>query len=50
VRREAPAEPGEHTREVLLELGYTVEEMQALARKAVVRGAGLPGKAVADKS
>ncbi|MGZ5232779.1 MAG: CoA transferase [Burkholderiales bacterium] len=50
VRREAPAEPGEHTREVLLELDYTVEDMQALARKAVVRGAGLPGKAVADKT
>jgi crotonobetainyl-CoA:carnitine CoA-transferase CaiB-like acyl-CoA transferase len=48
VRRQAPAEPGEHTREVLLELGYTAEEVQALARKAVVRGADLPGKAADD--
>jgi crotonobetainyl-CoA:carnitine CoA-transferase CaiB-like acyl-CoA transferase len=44
VRRSAPAEPGEHTREVLMELGYTVPEMETLARKAVVRGAGLPAK------
>lgn len=42
VRREAPAEPGEHTSEVLLGLGYTVEEMETLACKAVVRGPGLP--------
>jgi crotonobetainyl-CoA:carnitine CoA-transferase CaiB-like acyl-CoA transferase len=44
VRRSAPTEPGEHTREVLMELGYTVAEMETLARKAVVRGAGLPAK------
>lgn len=42
VRRHAPAEPGEHTRDVLLELSYTVEEMERLARKGVVRGPGLP--------
>lgn len=44
VRRDAPAEPGQHTSEVLLELGYTAEETQSLARKAIVRGPGLPGK------
>ena len=44
VRRSAPAEPGEHTREVLLEVGYTVEEIEALARKAVVRGPDLPAR------
>ncbi len=42
VRRHAPAEPGQHTREVLLDLGYTVEEAEALARTGIVRGAGLP--------
>lgn len=31
-------------REVLLELGYTVEEIEALARKAVVRGPDLPAR------
>jgi crotonobetainyl-CoA:carnitine CoA-transferase CaiB-like acyl-CoA transferase len=44
VRRSAPMEPGEHTQEVLLELGYSEEEARRLARKAVVRGAGLPEK------
>jgi crotonobetainyl-CoA:carnitine CoA-transferase CaiB-like acyl-CoA transferase len=48
VRHEAPAEPGKHTSVVLSELGYTVEEMEALARKAVVRGPGLPEKSVSD--
>jgi crotonobetainyl-CoA:carnitine CoA-transferase CaiB-like acyl-CoA transferase len=48
VRRSAPVEPGEHTEEVLLELGYTREETQGLARKAVVRGAGLPAKEVSS--
>lgn len=48
VRRDAPAEPGAHTSEVLLGLGYTVEEMEALARKAIVRGPGLPDKSVSD--
>ena len=42
VRRHAPDEPGQHTREVLLELGYDVHEAEALARKGVVRGPGLP--------
>jgi crotonobetainyl-CoA:carnitine CoA-transferase CaiB-like acyl-CoA transferase len=42
VRRPAPSEPGQQTREVLLELGYSVEEVETLARKAVVRGVGLP--------
>jgi crotonobetainyl-CoA:carnitine CoA-transferase CaiB-like acyl-CoA transferase len=42
VRHDAPAKPGEHTREVLLELGYTIDEIDAFARKAVVRGPGLP--------
>jgi crotonobetainyl-CoA:carnitine CoA-transferase CaiB-like acyl-CoA transferase len=42
VRRHAPAEPGQHTSEVLLELGYTAGEAEALARKGVVRGPGLP--------
>lgn len=48
VRRSAPAEPGQHTREVLLELGYTAEEMQTLARQGVVRGPDLPGKSGSD--
>jgi crotonobetainyl-CoA:carnitine CoA-transferase CaiB-like acyl-CoA transferase len=43
VRYHAPAQPGAHTREVLLELGYSGEDIDALARKAVVRGPGLPG-------
>ncbi len=42
VRRHAPGEPGQHTKEVLLELGYTVEEAEALARTGIVRGPGLP--------
>ena len=46
VRRHAPAEPGQHTNEVLLELGYTAEELEALVRKAVILGPGLPGKGV----
>lgn len=50
VRRHAPAEPGQHTSEVLLELGYTAEEVEALARKAVVRGPGLPGKGASDSN
>ncbi len=48
VRRHAPAEPGQHTSEVLLELGYTAEEVEALARKALVRGPDLPGKGASD--
>jgi crotonobetainyl-CoA:carnitine CoA-transferase CaiB-like acyl-CoA transferase len=43
VRRHAPAEPGQHTKEVLLELGYSAQEAEALAREGVVRGPGLPG-------
>jgi crotonobetainyl-CoA:carnitine CoA-transferase CaiB-like acyl-CoA transferase len=48
VRRDAPAEPGAHTSEVLRELGYTVEEAEALAGKAIVRGPGLPVEGVSD--
>lgn len=44
VRRSAPAQAGEHTSEVMLELGYAAEEVEALARKAVVGGPNLPGK------
>ncbi len=50
VRRHAPNEPGQHTREVLLELGYTVHETEALAEKGVVRGPGLPGGAMSPPS
>jgi crotonobetainyl-CoA:carnitine CoA-transferase CaiB-like acyl-CoA transferase len=42
VRRHAPGEPGQHTSEVLRELGYTAEEVGTLARNGVVRGPGLP--------
>jgi crotonobetainyl-CoA:carnitine CoA-transferase CaiB-like acyl-CoA transferase len=42
VRRHAAAEPGEHTREVLLEIGYTAEQASDLALRRVVRGPGLP--------
>jgi crotonobetainyl-CoA:carnitine CoA-transferase CaiB-like acyl-CoA transferase len=42
VRRHAPGEPGQDTREVLLELGYTEHEAEALGRKGTVRGPGLP--------
>jgi len=42
VRRHAPGEPGQETREVLLELGYPSREVEALARKGIVRGPGLP--------
>jgi crotonobetainyl-CoA:carnitine CoA-transferase CaiB-like acyl-CoA transferase len=42
VRHHAPAQPGADTREVLLELGYSGDDIDALARKAVVRGPGLP--------
>jgi crotonobetainyl-CoA:carnitine CoA-transferase CaiB-like acyl-CoA transferase len=48
VRHHAPAEPGQHTSEVLLELGYTAGEVEALARKALVRGPDLPGKGAGD--
>ena len=43
MRRDAPAEPGAHTSEVLQELGYTLDEAESLARKAVVRGPDLLG-------
>jgi crotonobetainyl-CoA:carnitine CoA-transferase CaiB-like acyl-CoA transferase len=42
LRRPAPAEPGEQTRDVLLELGYASSEVEELARKGIVRGSGLP--------
>ena len=48
VRRSAPAQAGEHTSEVLLELGYGAEEVEALARKAVVCGPNLPAKEASD--
>ena len=44
VRHDAPAEPGKHTSEVLLELGYSLAEVEALARKSLVRGPDLAGK------
>jgi len=50
VRRHAPAEPGQHTSEVLLELGYTAEEVAALARKGVVRGPDLPVREVSGQT
>jgi crotonobetainyl-CoA:carnitine CoA-transferase CaiB-like acyl-CoA transferase len=43
LRRQAPGEAGEHTREVLLELGYASGEVEDLARKGIVRDPGLPG-------
>ena len=42
VRHQAPGKPGEHTREVLLELGYRPEEIEAFARETVIRGPDLP--------
>ena len=42
VRRSASEQAGEHTIEVLRELGYTDDDVNALARKAVVSGPGLP--------
>ncbi|MEK7777234.1 MAG: CaiB/BaiF CoA-transferase family protein, partial [Chloroflexota bacterium] len=42
VLRHAPAEPGQDTREVLVELGYTIEEAEEMARRGIVRGLGLP--------
>jgi crotonobetainyl-CoA:carnitine CoA-transferase CaiB-like acyl-CoA transferase len=44
VRRSAPAQPGQHTGEVLRELGYTTEDANALACKGAVRGPDLPAK------
>jgi crotonobetainyl-CoA:carnitine CoA-transferase CaiB-like acyl-CoA transferase len=48
VRRSAPAQAGEHTSDVLLELGYGADEVEAFARKAVVGGPNLPGKEASD--
>ena len=48
VRHHAPAEPGKHTSEVLLELGYSVEEVASLARRALVRGPDLPDMPAED--
>lgn len=45
VRHQPPLEPGAHTREVLLELGYSEAEAAELARRGAVRGPGLPEKA-----
>ena len=44
VRRSAPEQAGEHTAEVLHELGYSDEGVHALARKGVVSGPSLPAK------
>lgn len=44
VRHSAPNLAGEHTSEVLRELGYRVDEVEALARKGVVSGPNLPAK------
>ncbi len=44
VRRSAPEQAGEHTSEVLRELGYADDDIEALARKAVVSGPDLPVK------
>jgi crotonobetainyl-CoA:carnitine CoA-transferase CaiB-like acyl-CoA transferase len=43
VRHDAPAEPGKNTSEILRELGYTTEEVDALAGKAIIRGPDLAG-------
>ena len=42
VRRSAPEQAGEHTSEVLRELGYTEDDVKALARNGVVSDPGLP--------
>jgi crotonobetainyl-CoA:carnitine CoA-transferase CaiB-like acyl-CoA transferase len=41
VRRSAPKEPGRDTVDILRELGFSDEKMQALASKGVVKGPGL---------
>jgi len=45
VRHSAPKEPGRDTVEILQELGYSADDVQALASKGIVRGPGLPEKA-----
>ena len=42
VRRSPPEHAGEHTSEVLRELGYTDDDVKAFARAGVVSGPGLP--------
>ncbi len=48
VRHHAPAAPGKHTSEILQELGYTADEVAALAQQALIRGPDLPSKDVRD--
>jgi crotonobetainyl-CoA:carnitine CoA-transferase CaiB-like acyl-CoA transferase len=48
MRHHAPAETGKDSSEILRELGYSTEEITALAGKGLVRGPGLPAGA-ADK-
>ena len=45
VRHSAPAVAGIHTRDVMLELGYTASQIDAFARKGVIAGPSLPGVA-----
>jgi crotonobetainyl-CoA:carnitine CoA-transferase CaiB-like acyl-CoA transferase len=44
VRHPAPKDAGIHTREVLSELSYTTDEIDAFARKGVISGPDLPAK------
>jgi crotonobetainyl-CoA:carnitine CoA-transferase CaiB-like acyl-CoA transferase len=44
VRHPAPKDAGIHTREVLSELGYAADEIDAFARKGVISGPDLPAK------
>lgn len=41
VRRSAPKEPGRDTVDIMRELGYTDEQVRALATKGIVKGPGL---------
>lgn len=43
LRHHSPSETGKHSGEILQELGYSAAEAEALARKGLVRGPGLPG-------
>jgi crotonobetainyl-CoA:carnitine CoA-transferase CaiB-like acyl-CoA transferase len=42
-RRPAPL-PGQHNEEVLLELGYSSEQVEELAERGVLRSIGADGK------
>ena len=50
LRHHAPAEPGRNSGEVLQELGYTDDEIQALARHGVVRGPGMAAQATSGST